>query len=51
MRPQKIYARNTISNNYVFSLVLGTKNCLGMDDLRVLEISEKHRRLTKSVVE
>ena len=32
----------------IFSLVLGTKSCLETDDLRVLKISEKCSRLTKS---
>ena len=35
----------------IFSLVLGTKSCLEMDDLRVIEISEKCSRLSISVVE
>ena len=33
----------------IFSFVLGTKSCLEMADLRVLEISEKCSRLTKYV--
>ena len=33
----------------ILSLVFGTKSCLETDDLRVLEISEKCSRLTKSV--
>ena len=33
----------------IWSLVLGTKSCLEMDDLRVLEISEKCSRFIKYV--